>query len=150
MEASRRKESLQRGPKVRWRSEPERDSFYGTGARHFIGQNPPAGCAIFYSLSRKADKATLKILDFAGKQVRELKAETSPGLHAAIWNMTRFASGIVPAGMYRVVLNVDGEEQTQSVRVEADPAVPNAVVGPQRVDPEGEGLSMKKDGRVDD
>ena len=52
--------------------------------------------------------------------------------------------------MYRVVLNVDGEEQTQSVRVEADPAVPNAVVGPQRVDPEGEELGMKKDGRVDD
>ena len=32
--------------------------------------------------------------------------------------------------MYRVVLNVDGEEFTQSVRVDNDPAVPNAVVTP--------------------
>ena len=30
---------------VRWRSEPDRDSMYGTGARYFVGQNPPPGCA---------------------------------------------------------------------------------------------------------
>jgi hypothetical protein len=30
----------------------------------------------------------------------------------------------VPAGAYRVVLNVDGQEFTQTIRVEADPVVP--------------------------
>jgi photosystem II stability/assembly factor-like uncharacterized protein len=129
---------------VRWRSEPGIDSMYGTGARFFVGQNPPPGCNIYYSLGKKADKATLKVLDFAGKQVRELKAETAPGLHKAVWNLTRFASGIVPAGMYRVVLTVDGEEFSQGVRVEADPAVPDAVVEPQKIPDPDEDRAEKK------
>jgi len=115
---------------TRWRSEPERNSPYGTGARYFVGQGPPPGVQIFYDLTRKADKVSLKIIDFAGKPVRDLKAENIPGLHRVVWNLTRFASGVVSAGMYRVVLNVDGEEFTQSVRVDNDPAVPNAVVTP--------------------
>lgn len=134
---------------VRWRSEPDRDSMYGTGARYFVGQNPAPGCAIYYSLGKKANKATLQVVDFSGKQVREMKADTAPGLHKVVWNLTRFAAGVVPAGMYRVVLNVDGEEFAQSVRVEADPVVPNAVVEPQRIDPEEIERAGKRDGRDD-
>jgi hypothetical protein len=115
---------------VRWRSEPDRLSPYGNGVRRFTGQNPPPGAQIYYSLTKKADKLSLKILDYAGKQVREFKGPTNPGLHQVTWNLTGFASGLVGPSMYRVVLTVDGEEFTQSVRVEADPLVPDAVVAP--------------------
>jgi len=30
----------------------------------------------------------------------------------------------VPAGIYRVVLNIDGQELTQTIRVDADPTMP--------------------------
>src|SRR6202011_4836797 len=115
---------------VRWRSEPDRHSPYGNGARRFVGQNPPQGAQIYYSLTKKADKLSLKILDYAGKTVREMRGPDTPGLHKVPWNLTRFAWGMVGPGTYRLVLSVDGEEFTQSLHVENDPAVPNAVVAP--------------------
>jgi photosystem II stability/assembly factor-like uncharacterized protein len=121
---------------VRWRSEPDRNSPYGNGMRRFTGQNPPPGVQIYYSLTKKADKLGLKILDYAGKTVRELKGSADPGLHRVSWNLTRFAGGLVAPGMYRVVLSVDGEEFSQSVRVDADPLVPDAVVAPPQAQPE--------------
>jgi photosystem II stability/assembly factor-like uncharacterized protein len=116
---------------VRWRSEPDRSSMYGTGVRHFIGQNPERGGEIWYHLLKKADKISLKIIDVNGKEVRDLSPKNEPGLHKVLWNLTRFAAGVVPAGVYRVVLNVDGQEFSQTLRVDADPAVPTAVVGPE-------------------
>jgi photosystem II stability/assembly factor-like uncharacterized protein len=116
---------------VRWRSEPDRWSIYGTGARRFTGENPQRGAEIYYHLLKKADKLSLKILDHNGKEVRDLGAKNEPGLHKANWNLTRFASGIVPAGIYRVVLTVDGKEFSRDLRVEPDPAVPTAVVSPE-------------------
>ena len=115
---------------VRWRSEPDRWSIYGTGARHFVGENPQRGADIYYHLLKKTDKLSLKIFDHAGKEVRDLGAKKEPGLHKANWNLTRFASGIVPAGIYRVVLNVDGTEFSRDLHIEPDPAVPTAVVSP--------------------
>jgi hypothetical protein len=46
------------------------------------------GTPIFYSLTKKADKVSLAILDIEGKTVRELSASTSPGLHSVNWNLT--------------------------------------------------------------
>jgi hypothetical protein len=105
---------------VRWRTEPAKGQAIGNGNRHFHGENPPAGAQIYYSLSKKADKVTLKIVDFAGKSVADLKAEKEPGLYRATWMMGRTAKG-----MFRVVLNVDGEEFTQGVSVEPDPSRPD-------------------------
>jgi photosystem II stability/assembly factor-like uncharacterized protein len=125
---------------VRARAEPVR----GRSGRRFVGDNPPPGAMIYYSLTKKADKATLAVVDIDGKTVRELPAETAPGLHAVNWNLTtparppgaaRPPAGArgarrgpggdvgrpVPAGSYRVVLTVDGKEYQQSVRVEGDP-----------------------------
>jgi photosystem II stability/assembly factor-like uncharacterized protein len=133
---------------VRWRSEPDRATPYGTGMRRFVGQNGPRGAQIYYSLGKKANKISLKILDFNGKTVQELKASSAPGLHRLNWNLARatlrpipgvapaeggfFPTGqTVPAGMYRVVLNVDGQEQTEPLRVDPDPTVPTAVVSPE-------------------
>ncbi|MCS6859802.1 MAG: PDZ domain-containing protein [Abditibacteriales bacterium] len=170
---------------IRWRREPTRVSMYGNGHRRYFGENPPNGAQIFYSIHQKAEKASLKILDHEGKVVRELPAQTAPGLHVATWDLSRTpqrpaggggrgggarpegatspqgatgAAGAtppplegsgetptppsqgrgggfgglggfarpVPAGLYRVVLTVDGKEYTQTLRIENDPVVPEA------------------------
>lgn len=38
-----------------------------------------------------------------------------------------FGGGPVPPGSYRIILEVDGKEFSQSIRIEADPIVPNAI-----------------------
>jgi photosystem II stability/assembly factor-like uncharacterized protein len=133
---------------IRWRSEPDRATPYGTGVRRFVGQNGSRGAQIYYSLAKKANKITLKVIDYNGKTVQELKAPTDPGLHRVNWNLARaslrpfagmapaegafFPMGqVVPAGMYRLVLNVDGQEHTQSLRVDPDPTVPTAIITPE-------------------
>jgi hypothetical protein len=116
---------------VRWHFEPDRGaSPYGSGVRRFVGQNPEYGAQIYFSLNEKANKITLKIVDIAGKQVREIKVTGEPGLHKAPWNLTGFAQGFVNPGVYRVILNVDGQELAQTVKVEPDPTMPHAIIAP--------------------
>jgi photosystem II stability/assembly factor-like uncharacterized protein len=110
---------------VRYRMEPS----HGQTNRRFVGENPPNGTTIWYSLGKKATKASLKVLDIDGQMVHELKAETQPGLHKIVWDLThtpsrqrRDSSSPVAArsaapGSYLVVLNVDGHEYKQAVRV---------------------------------
>ena len=73
-------------PVVRWHSEPQRGT--GTGFQRFVGENPGRGAFISYSLTKKAEKASIKILDYTGKVVRELEAKTEPGLHQVAWDLT--------------------------------------------------------------
>jgi photosystem II stability/assembly factor-like uncharacterized protein len=122
---------------MRWRREPTRGSPYGIGNHLFVGQNPPAGAQIYYSLTKQPQKAQLKIVDYTGKSVRELqlkKENLTVGLHRVSWDLVR-AGGPAPAqgpirrrlinpatpGMYRVVLTVDGKDYEQGLRVENDP-----------------------------
>jgi photosystem II stability/assembly factor-like uncharacterized protein len=77
---------------TRWRSEPDHDSPYGSGSRHFRGQNPPGGAQIYYALDKKADKISLKVADYAGRTVREWPARDEPlkadaGLHRVSWDL---------------------------------------------------------------
>ena len=65
---------------MRWRREPTRGTPYGVGNHRFVGQNPPAGAQIYYSLTKKADKVQLKIVDYAGQTVRELPAKGRRGI----------------------------------------------------------------------
>ncbi len=131
-----------------WHSEPAKgSSIYGNGSRKFVGENPAPGAQIFYSLSQKAQKVNLKVLDFAGKTVWETNnAKTDAGLQHVSWNLRRggagggrggrgggggfggggrggFGGAPVSAGMYRVVLTVDGTEFSQGLKVEIDPAL---------------------------
>jgi hypothetical protein len=132
---------------IRWRQEPTRVSLYGMGSRRFVGQNPPAGAQIYYLLTQKAEKIALKVLDYTGKTIQELKADPTPGLHHVTWNLARgqgrgivggqpggqptfFPIQPVVPGMYRVVLTVDGQELSQSLKLEPDPSVPTAVAAP--------------------
>jgi photosystem II stability/assembly factor-like uncharacterized protein len=78
---------------VQWRSEPGRGSPYGNGSRHYYGQNQPAGAHIFYTLTKKADKITLKVVDYAGKTVRELEAKNGAGLQKVAWDLRRQQQG---------------------------------------------------------
>jgi hypothetical protein len=139
-------------PAVRWRTEPARMSLYGVGSRRFFGENPRGGAQIYYSLNQKADKISLKVVDYAGKTIRELEAQKEPGLHRVAWDLNRlperrdrpagppqpgpraggFGGGLAVApGLYRIVLTVDGQEYTQPVRVEADPVQAPVLIAPE-------------------
>ncbi len=169
---------------VRWRSEPQKGSIYGNGHRLWIGQNPPRGAQIHYSLAQKATAVKLVVQDILGNTVQELQAPNVPGLNVVTWSLNRaqrrgpgggpggggagggtgggrrgggapmggapmggtpmtgapmaqpmgegtaptppptFTLGPqVPAGVYRVVLTVDGKVYVTSVKVENDPTI---------------------------
>jgi hypothetical protein len=74
---------------VRWHFEPN----HGRTNRRFVGENPPFGAEIYYVLQKKAEKISLKILDFEGKTVRELQAGAEPGLHRVVWDLARSPTG---------------------------------------------------------
>ena len=124
----------------------------GTGRGQFDGQwlkevlrpESAARGPIYYSLGKKADKITLKVVDYAGQTVREMTTKSDPGLHKVMWDLRRpsartiqnvvggqadpeqamrrgLFTADVPAGQYRVVLTVDGKEFTQGLRIDADP-----------------------------
>jgi hypothetical protein len=116
---------------IRWRSEPGRGSPYGQGSRHFVGENPPNGAQIYYTLGAKADKATIKFIDINGKTIGEMQAPKDPGLHRVTWSPPGLprsgGRGPATSAMYRVVLTVDGQEQAQTLAVEADPERPEVL-----------------------
>lgn len=123
-------------PVVRWHREPAR----GRTNRRFVGQNPPAGAQIYYALPKKAEKATLQIMDIRGEVVRELNVSGDPGLHRVTWDLTQTArkasptaparpGGAVAEGAYRLVLAADGQTFTQVIRIERDPTAPATAPG---------------------
>ena len=77
---------------MRWRTEPRKGTIYGSGMRRFVGQNPPRGAQIYYSLGKKAKQVTLKIVDAAGTTVRQLRVSRDPGLHRVAWDMNRLVT----------------------------------------------------------
>jgi photosystem II stability/assembly factor-like uncharacterized protein len=143
---------------MRWHREPTRGTPYGSGNHRFAGENPPAGAQIYYSLTAKAEKVQLKIVDYSGKTVRELpvkKEQLVPGLHRVPWELVRGGApnrgrgqSAAPPGMYRVVLTVDGKEQTQGLRVENDPLLKTPTLIAE--DEEDEEEREKRGGRIDD
>jgi photosystem II stability/assembly factor-like uncharacterized protein len=61
----------------------------GMGSTGFEGQNPEHGVRLAYLLNSVPDgaKAKLEIVDAAGRVVRELAANTKPGLYRPVWDM---------------------------------------------------------------
>src|SRR5262249_58877582 len=59
----------------------------GTTYRRFGGSTPPRNAEIYYSLDKKAKSVSLKVFDYTGKQVNELKAKNEPGLNMVAWNL---------------------------------------------------------------
>ena len=67
------------------------------GAKHFRGQNPPAGTAISYYLkSAPQGDVKITILDSSGRTVRELSGTKNAGINRVQWNFT--AAPPQPAG----------------------------------------------------
>ncbi len=132
---------------IRWRSEARaRHDRTAAGSRRYVGENPPFGAQIYYSLTAPAKKARIKIQDFAGRTVRELDAGTEPGLHRVEWNLmmeeqptllSLVAGGekrnvAAPPGMVTVVLTVDDDSYKQGLKIEPDPTTPNAALHARR------------------
>jgi hypothetical protein len=78
---------------LRLRNEPSRQSAYGMGHRRFTGTNPTRGAQIYYSLKDKAEKASIKIIDYQGRTLRELPGKTEPGLHVVAWDLRAGGAG---------------------------------------------------------
>jgi photosystem II stability/assembly factor-like uncharacterized protein len=152
---------------TRWRLDATREGMFRTGTRAFTGQNPPRGATIDYVLGGKAQQVELKVVDIAGKTVRELDVAKAkePGMHRIAWDLTggrlqgegkgkgKFGGGkgfkgggggqgqgkgaatqaqpggsAVPPGVYRVVLTVDGQEHSRTLRIDPDPTLPDGVI----------------------
>ena len=124
---------------VRWQTEPA----HGKTNRRFVGQNPPAGTQVYYSLTQPAEKVLFKVLDIEGKTLSQWPGSLKSGLHRTSWEMTRPTEGgpkgelkgkkgfpfgqgrrAAPPGDYRIVMTVDGQEFSQTLRLEADPNQP--------------------------
>jgi photosystem II stability/assembly factor-like uncharacterized protein len=74
---------------VRWHMEAGRGGWFSESQRHFVGQNPPRDAQLYYSLAQKAEKVSLKVLDYAGKTVAEFSGvKAEPGLHRVAWNLS--------------------------------------------------------------
>ena len=71
-------------PVIRWK----RDAARGGTNRRFAGTNPSAGATIYYSLPKKAESASVKIIDASGQTVRELTASKESGLQRVTWDLT--------------------------------------------------------------
>ncbi len=70
-----------------WRSMPSRGV---SGARNFVGQNPPSSAALFYSLASEAKEVSLKVTTLDGQAVRTLTPEgKTAGLHRVSWDLRR-------------------------------------------------------------
>ena len=77
-----------------WRSAPRR----GSGTRRYVGDNPPSGAQIYYSLAQPADAITIKVTDLAGKTIRELESSSEAGLHRISWDLRRTPAPRRPGG----------------------------------------------------
>lgn len=114
-----------------WRRLPTR----GHGSRRFVGENPPRGVAICYSLARPARRLRLRVEDPSGEVIRELEAPAEAGLHRVVWDLRRkTASGEgrrrfrprVRPGTFVAVLELEEMSLRQSFEVRADPDYPEA------------------------
>ena len=133
---------LNPSPAIRWQIAPGTVGPFSESARRFVGQNPVRGAIIDYVLPKKVGQISLKISDIGGRTVAELKPSAEPGLHRVVWDMQVAApprpkgtSDADPVarpnfgnsegtGTYRVVLSVDGVEQSAPLIVEGDPNAP--------------------------
>ena len=164
------------GVATRWKADAGGVFPYSRNVRKFYGVNPANGVSLDYTLTAAAKDVSLKVVDVTGKAVRDFRGGTGKevGFHRVQWDLTGTAGAggaggrpgggggggpgggrpggggfgaSVPAGMYRVVLTVDGKEFVQSVVVENDPnADPKAFITPitdDQDDADGENTEIK-------
>jgi hypothetical protein len=139
---------FQPAPAVRWRVGAGGESPYSVTDRKFVGTNPYRGATIEYHLAKPAKAVTVRVIDVAGKTVRELpKPGAAAGLNRVQWDLTggrqqtagrRQVAGGVAAGVYKLVVTVDGKEFTAPLEVEIDPNAPKDLVATETPEVGGE------------
>ena len=139
------------GPAILWQRQTTRGS---SGLRRFVGENPPSGVQIYYSLAKKADNLSLVIEDMAGNTLRELSTANDAGLHRVIWDLRtignnqrgrRGRGALARTGTYRVVLTVGGERYSHTVEVVADPDYPQSRRALEQLEAYESGLESLED-----
>jgi len=163
---------LSPSPAIQWRQSSPPPFYQST--RAFYGKNPPREAYADYVIGKKAQKATLKVLDVRGNVIRDAGASTDPGYYRVAWELARggprrgpvgvppkdgnlnplaraTSASLVP-GDYRVILTVDGAEFMQTLTVEADPSAPKLGLGSGDLSGEGneEQQQEEKPKRLDD
>ncbi|XZE44216.1 PDZ domain-containing protein [Pirellulaceae bacterium SH467] len=68
---------------IRWRREPSR----GGTNRSYAGENPPSGAILYYSISKKAKEAVVRVANAEGQTIREIRGPVEPGLHRVVWDL---------------------------------------------------------------
>jgi hypothetical protein len=97
---------------TRWQAEPRK----GGTNRRFVGETVPTGTQIYYSLTKKADKVSLNVVDYAGKTVRELRATGEPGLHKVAWDLSSASARPARAGATPGPAGAGGEQGARGGR----------------------------------
>ncbi len=132
-------------PLTLWRLDTTREGMFRTGTHIFNGQNSPRSVALDFTLPKKAEKLSMRIVDIDGKLLREfdMAKETDAGLHRVTWDLTTGTVKKMPpaktkvgkgaaaplgvftgAGKYRVILEADGVELSRVITIEGDPRLP--------------------------
>jgi photosystem II stability/assembly factor-like uncharacterized protein len=122
---------------VRWAGEL---GFSRYGQQHFSGQNPAAGCPIYFHLAEGTMLSGIEIRNVKGEVIRKLRTRPVTGLNLASWDLrlarqpaegSRQAPRVGPPvapGTYLVVLKVGERELSQEVTVLADPELPEGLL----------------------
>jgi len=131
----------------RWNRPPASDP---SGSRHFVGDGPPSGAAIYYYLPAEAQAdVELVVRDALGAEVRRLEGSSEQGLHRLRWDLSARrgrgggggprgsgfgarGGGSVAYGDYSVTMEVDGETQVRRIRVLPDPMEEGSTLSAQR------------------
>ncbi len=121
----------------------------GEGAPRNLGENPPGGVVVYYSLAAAGQKVSLEFQDADGAAIESFTSDTKPkdsdtevaktdaGLNRFVWNMrypdargidggTFFLGGTLSGprslpGSYKVKLTAGGQSLTQDFEIKKDP-----------------------------
>jgi photosystem II stability/assembly factor-like uncharacterized protein len=74
---------------VRWRPDPSR----GRTNRQYNAENPVNSAQICYTLSKKPESLSIKILDVEGRTVGQPRGTTEPGFHRVTWSPAAASRG---------------------------------------------------------
>ncbi|MEW6072838.1 MAG: PDZ domain-containing protein [Planctomycetota bacterium] len=117
---------------VLWQRQHSRGA---AGTRVFVGDTPPAGVQIYYSLGKTAKDLELTITRPSGEVLQTLEASSEKGLHRVNWDLrtartdergrSRRGRRAEP-GTYVVVLRAGGAVLKQEFTVQIDPNAEDA------------------------
>ncbi|MBN2223091.1 MAG: hypothetical protein JW765_00295, partial [Deltaproteobacteria bacterium] len=101
---------------VKWNMLERRGQSYGEFARV---TNPSVEAVFYYYLKNAGKNAEIVVRDLEGNEVNRLRTNAAEGLHSKSWNLRKEGEEegrrrrwgrLVPAGVYKAALEVDGKE----------------------------------------